>query len=216
MSEEGAGAATPPGNNVNKPSSNLAAWLTFAGAIFGGIVTIVVAIISTNKPGGPEKPTAQSNPTAIAATAPTASASGGLAAQTAPPAPTEKEQDDGALTKLLIGKWKNKEFLAFLWWDGETNYAQSHTFSGIGTFSCVGTVRGSFVSQKPYHLSGSWQIRNKRLYYEIERSDIPDMIPAGLKGANSIIRLTNDELVFEDSVLGGQTRTWQRQEAAEN
>jgi hypothetical protein len=42
------------------------------------------------------------------------------------------------------------------------------------------------------------------------------MIPVGLKGANPIIRLTNDELVFEDSVLGGQIRTWQRQEAADN
>jgi hypothetical protein len=216
VGEEGTGAATPPENKVNKPSSNLAAWLTFAGAIFGGIVTIVVAIINTNKPGGPEKPTVQSSPTAIAATVPTASAPGGLAAQTPPPAPTEKEQDDAALTKLLIGKWKSKELLAFLWWEGETSYAQSHTFSGIGTFSSVGTVRGSFGSPKSFRLSGSWQIRNKRLYYEMERSDIPNMIPVGLKGANPIIRLTNDELVFEDSVLGGQTRTWQRQEAADN
>ena len=178
----------------------MAAWLTFAGVIFGGIITLVVAII--NKPGGPEKPTVQSSPTAIAATIPTASASGGLAAQTPPPAPTEKEQDDGALTKLLIGKWHSKEFFAFQWWEGETSYAQSHTFSGIGIFSGVGTVRGWSVSQKSFHLSGSWQIRNKRLYYEIEKSDIPDMIPAGLKGANPIIRLTNDEFVFEDSVLG--------------
>ena len=134
-----------------------------------------------------------------------------MAAQTSPPAPTENEQDDTALTKLLTGRWESKEYIAYSWWDQKASYAQSHTFSGIGTFTAVGTVSSWSAPTKSYNLSGSWQIRDKRLYREIERSDIPDRIPEGLKGACPIIRLTSDEFVFEDSVLGGLLRHWNRQ-----
>lgn len=203
MGEEGTGAATPPEKNVNKPSGNLAAWLTFAGVIFGGIVTIVVAIINTNKPGGPERPTAQSSQTAIAATVPpAATASGGATAQAPPPAPTEKEQDDAALTKLLTGTWQFKEYINFSWWEGKQSYAQSHAFSGLGTFTGVGKIRSYLIRHDSYKLSGVWQIRNKRLYWEIQKCDIPDIIPENVKGVDPIIRLTNDEFVFQDSLLG--------------
>jgi hypothetical protein len=212
VSGEGTGAATPPENKSAKPSSNLAAWLAFAGAIFGGIVTIVVAII--NKPGGPEKPTVQLSPTAIAATTASATASGGVAAQKSPPAPTEKEQDDAALTKLLIGRWQSREFISGAWVDQKASYAQSHTFDGVGTFVGVGTIKNIFT-QKSYNVSGNWQIRGKRLYWEIDRSDLPELLPTGAKGANPIIKLTNDEFVFDDPALG-RTRTWNRQETDDN
>jgi hypothetical protein len=54
VSDEDTGAQVPPENKGDKPSSNLAAWLTFAGVVVTGIVTIVVAAI--NKRGGDKPP----------------------------------------------------------------------------------------------------------------------------------------------------------------
>jgi hypothetical protein len=68
VSDEGAGTCAPPSKG-DKPS-NLAAWLTFVAAIFGGIVTIVVAII--NRPSS-EKPVIAAPPAAITTPIPTAS-----------------------------------------------------------------------------------------------------------------------------------------------
>ena len=45
VSEEDAGAPAPPERKGDKPSGSLAARLTFAAAVFGGIVAIVVALL---------------------------------------------------------------------------------------------------------------------------------------------------------------------------
>lgn len=63
VSEEGAGTPVPPEKPGEKPSTNLGAWLAFAGVVVGGIVTIVVALI--NRGGNPEKPTVQTIPTTV-------------------------------------------------------------------------------------------------------------------------------------------------------
>jgi hypothetical protein len=106
--------------------------------------------------------------------------------------------DDSSLARSLVGTWSGKDTL------GEGIVVERHTaYSPDGHFVSSGTVIVNFKGSMT--TTGTWHINNGELYYEIETSSAPKIVPVGFSAKTKILKITSGELLYVDPYLNKQS-----------
>jgi len=114
-----------------------------------------------------------------------------------------RSRQDVTNQNALVGTWRSTGRMDLP--SGVSISSLRYTFSSGQTYTLTGSYRFLGISY-PINVSGTWDVRDGFCRGEVKSSNVPIMVKEGFSWANKIVRVTDDEYVFINSLNNEQVR----------
>lgn len=112
----------------------------------------------------------------------------------------KKSSRDAKLEQAVLGKWRCNSKLPTL--AGYTVVELYNIFLPGGLYNSRGTFQNAWGARYPIMVSGTWEIIDGNLHYEVTSSNVPLAIAEGYKSYTELISVENGKMTYIDSVDG--------------